>query len=43
MAAGEVEALAVDGLRWLIGTGRETEDGGLGWPVTPRCSGCCGT
>ncbi|MFE1465718.1 lanthionine synthetase LanC family protein [Streptomyces nigra] len=35
MTAGEVEALAVDGLRWLIGTGRETEDGGLGWPVRP--------
>ncbi|MFE7895014.1 lanthionine synthetase LanC family protein [Streptomyces sp. NPDC057412] len=34
--ADEAEALAVDGLRWLIGTGRKTGDGdGLGWPVRP--------
>jgi hypothetical protein len=31
----EVEALAVDGLRWLLGVARETEHGGLGWPSRP--------
>ncbi|WP_405867945.1 lanthionine synthetase LanC family protein [Streptomyces sp. NBC_00005] len=31
----EVEALAVDGLHWLLGTARETEGGGLGWPTRP--------
>ncbi|MFF0595377.1 lanthionine synthetase LanC family protein [Streptomyces antibioticus] len=30
---GEVEALAADGLRWLLGTARDTGRGGLGWPV----------
>lgn len=32
---GEVEALAVDGLRWLARAARGTEGGGLGWPVRP--------
>ncbi|MFF3848961.1 lanthionine synthetase LanC family protein [Streptomyces sp. NPDC002328] len=32
-APSEVEALAADGLRWLLGVARETEGGGLGWPV----------
>ncbi|MFF7948295.1 lanthionine synthetase LanC family protein [Streptomyces griseorubiginosus] len=31
----EVEALAVDGLRWLVGAARETAEGGLGWPSAP--------
>ncbi|WP_020133506.1 lanthionine synthetase LanC family protein [Streptomyces sp. 351MFTsu5.1] len=31
----EVEALAVDGLRWLVGAARETADGGLVWPSAP--------
>ncbi|MEU6353653.1 lanthionine synthetase LanC family protein [Streptomyces sp. NPDC047072] len=31
----QVEELAADGLRWLISTARESEDGGLGWPATP--------
>lgn len=31
----EVEELAADGLRWLLATARETEDGGLGWPSVP--------
>ncbi|MFE5814525.1 lanthionine synthetase LanC family protein [Streptomyces sp. NPDC056479] len=31
----EVEALAVDGLRWLLSVARETGDGGLGWPTRP--------
>ncbi|AYC37672.1 lanthionine synthetase LanC family protein [Streptomyces griseorubiginosus] len=31
----EVEALAVDGLRWLVGAARETADGGLLWPSAP--------
>ncbi|SES36143.1 Lanthionine synthetase C-like protein [Streptomyces sp. yr375] len=31
----EVEALAVDGLRWLRGAARDTGGGGLGWPVRP--------
>ncbi|MFF8974772.1 lanthionine synthetase LanC family protein [Streptomyces sp. NPDC014995] len=34
-AVDEVEALAVDGLRWLLGVARETGDGGLGWPSRP--------
>ncbi|MFE0727340.1 lanthionine synthetase LanC family protein [Streptomyces antibioticus] len=32
---GEVEALAADGLRWLLGAARDTGRGGLGWPVRP--------
>ncbi|MGV9555694.1 lanthionine synthetase LanC family protein [Streptomyces sp. NPDC003522] len=31
----EVEALAADGLRWLLGTAREAGDGGLAWPAVP--------
>ncbi|MEY9995292.1 hypothetical protein ABIE67_007324 [Streptomyces sp. V4I8] len=32
----EVEALAVDGLRWLLAGARDAgEDGGIGWPVRP--------
>lgn len=31
----EVEALAGDGLRWLLGIARETDGGGLGWPDAP--------
>ncbi|WP_367320065.1 lanthionine synthetase LanC family protein [Streptomyces sp. HUAS ZL42] len=31
----EVEALAVDALRWLIAVGRDTEEGGLGWATRP--------
>ncbi|MFF4252342.1 lanthionine synthetase LanC family protein [Streptomyces sp. NPDC001663] len=31
----EVEALAVDGLRWLLATARETDGGGLGWAEKP--------
>lgn len=31
----EVEALAVDGLRWLLAVGREGEDGGLAWASRP--------
>ncbi|MFC8363105.1 lanthionine synthetase LanC family protein [Streptomyces griseorubiginosus] len=31
----QVEALAVDGLRWLVGAARETADGGLVWPSAP--------
>ncbi|MFF9061268.1 lanthionine synthetase LanC family protein [Streptomyces sp. NPDC014882] len=34
----EVEALAADGLRWLLGAARETGDGGLGWPVVPSAA-----
>ncbi|MFI6037237.1 lanthionine synthetase LanC family protein [Streptomyces sp. NPDC051315] len=34
-AVDEVEALAVEGLRWLLGVARETGDGGLGWPSRP--------
>ncbi|MFE3166396.1 lanthionine synthetase LanC family protein [Streptomyces sp. NPDC059224] len=30
--AGEAEALAAAGLRWLTGSARETTAGGLGWP-----------
>ncbi|MPY37502.1 lanthionine synthetase C family protein [Streptomyces adustus] len=33
--AAEAEALAADALRWLLGTARDTDDGGLGWPVRP--------
>ncbi|MFF4500956.1 lanthionine synthetase LanC family protein [Streptomyces sp. NPDC001401] len=31
----EVEALAADGLRWLLAAARETEGGGLGWANRP--------
>lgn len=31
----EVEALAVDALRWIRHTARDTGGGGLGWPVAP--------
>ncbi|MFF7049918.1 lanthionine synthetase LanC family protein [Streptomyces griseorubiginosus] len=31
----EVEALAVDGLRWLVGAAHETSEGGLVWPSAP--------
>lgn len=31
--ADEVEALAVDGLRWLLAGARDTGGGGIGWPV----------
>ncbi|MFF7934759.1 lanthionine synthetase LanC family protein [Streptomyces sp. NPDC007940] len=31
----EVEALAVDGLRWLVAAARESADGALAWPATP--------
>lgn len=32
----EVEALAVDGLRWLLAGARaDGDDGGIGWPVRP--------
>ncbi|GGN26066.1 lanthionine synthetase LanC family protein [Streptomyces fuscichromogenes] len=34
-AVDEVEELAVDGLRWLTGTARETPGGGLAWPARP--------
>ncbi|MFJ3669054.1 lanthionine synthetase LanC family protein [Streptomyces sp. NPDC090106] len=30
-----IEALAADGLRWLLSVARDTGDGGLGWPVRP--------
>ncbi|MFG3512381.1 lanthionine synthetase LanC family protein [Streptomyces bobili] len=33
--AEEVEALAADGLRWLLRVARETDGGGLGWPAAP--------
>ncbi|MEU0410038.1 lanthionine synthetase LanC family protein [Streptomyces griseorubiginosus] len=33
--ADEVEALAVDGLRWLVAAARETADGGLTWTPAP--------
>ncbi|MBU6532966.1 lanthionine synthetase LanC family protein [Streptomyces sp. NPDC057245] len=35
VAVDEVEDIALDGLRWLLGTARETPGGGLGWPVRP--------
>lgn len=31
----EVEALAVDGLRWLLAVGRDSGEGGLGWASRP--------
>lgn len=31
----ETEALAVDALRWMRSTARDTGGGGLGWPVRP--------
>ncbi|AOR33747.1 lanthionine synthetase C family protein [Streptomyces fodineus] len=31
VAVGEVEGLVVDGLRWLVGAGRETAGGGIAW------------
>ncbi|WP_234444310.1 hypothetical protein [Streptomyces sp. NRRL F-525] len=35
VAVDEVEELAVDGLRWLIGAARETSGGGLAWSGKP--------
>lgn len=35
MAVDEIEDIAVDGLRWLTATARETLDGGLAWPTAP--------
>ncbi|MET9195797.1 lanthionine synthetase LanC family protein [Streptomyces olivaceus] len=35
VAVGEVEDVAVDGLRWLLGAARETPGGGLAWPARP--------
>ncbi|MFA3876696.1 lanthionine synthetase LanC family protein [Streptomyces sp. MMCC 100] len=35
VTADAVEDIAVDGLRWLTGTARETPDGGLAWPAAP--------
>ncbi|MFJ7238687.1 lanthionine synthetase LanC family protein [Streptomyces olivaceus] len=35
VAVGEVEDVAVDGLRWLLGAARETPGGGLAWPAGP--------
>jgi hypothetical protein len=35
VAVDEVEDIAVDGLRWLTATARETPDGGLAWPTAP--------
>ncbi|MGW2783032.1 lanthionine synthetase LanC family protein [Streptomyces populi] len=35
----EVEGLAVDGLRWLIGAARETSEGGLAWAAGPSDDG----
>ncbi|WP_399886336.1 lanthionine synthetase LanC family protein [Streptomyces sp. BBFR51] len=35
VAVQEVEDIAVEGLRWLIGAARETPGGGLGWPTKP--------
>ncbi|MCZ4606386.1 lanthionine synthetase C family protein, partial [Streptomyces sp. Lzd4kr] len=35
MKADEVEALAADGLRWLLSVARDTGDGGIGWPIRP--------
>ncbi|MEU2623128.1 lanthionine synthetase LanC family protein [Streptomyces sp. NPDC007157] len=32
VAVDEVEGLALDGLRWLTESARETSDGGLAWP-----------
>ncbi|MFE6619060.1 lanthionine synthetase LanC family protein [Streptomyces sp. NPDC057740] len=33
LVAGEVEALAVEGLRWLVAGARDDGGGGIGWPV----------
>ncbi len=33
--ADEVEALAVDGLRWMLAMARDTKDGGLAWTTRP--------
>ncbi|KUL44527.1 lanthionine synthetase LanC family protein [Streptomyces regalis] len=33
MTPDEVEALAVEGLRWMLSAARDTGGGGLGWPV----------
>ncbi|MFJ2886568.1 lanthionine synthetase LanC family protein [Streptomyces sp. NPDC087305] len=35
VAVDEVEELATDGLRWLIGAARETPGGGLAWTTRP--------
>ncbi|MFC8432862.1 lanthionine synthetase LanC family protein [Streptomyces sp. NPDC057253] len=35
VGADEVEALAADGLRWLVAAARDTEDGALAWPSAP--------
>ncbi|MFJ6075123.1 lanthionine synthetase LanC family protein [Streptomyces sp. NPDC093065] len=35
VAVDEVEGIAVDGLRWLTRTARETPEGGLAWPAAP--------
>ncbi|WP_420312652.1 lanthionine synthetase LanC family protein [Streptomyces sp. YS-B37] len=35
VAVDEVERLATDGLRWLIGAARETPGGGLAWTTRP--------
>ncbi|MFE9342566.1 lanthionine synthetase LanC family protein [Streptomyces olivaceus] len=35
VAVGEVEDVAADGLRWLLGAARETPGGGLAWPAGP--------
>ena len=35
VAVDEVEELAVDGLRWLLGAARETSGGGLAWSRKP--------
>ncbi|MFJ9537114.1 lanthionine synthetase LanC family protein [Streptomyces sp. NPDC101225] len=35
VAVGEVEGLAVDGLRWLTTAARETSGGGLAWTTRP--------
>ncbi|MEU9452223.1 lanthionine synthetase LanC family protein [Streptomyces sp. NPDC048277] len=35
VAVDQVEALAVDGLRWLTEAARETSAGGLAWPTRP--------
>ncbi|GAU67966.1 lanthionine biosynthesis protein [Streptomyces sp. NBRC 110611] len=35
VAVDEVEALAVDGLRWLTDAARETSGGGLAWTTSP--------
>nr|WP_306938595.1 hypothetical protein [Streptomyces phaeochromogenes] len=35
VAVDEAERLAVDGLRWLTATARETAEGGLAWTTRP--------